>query len=108
MSTPTKSPFARIIENAFHTGGEMTVVLKGLEEPFRGQVQDYDGEIFTLFHSGCCQGMLWTFCLSDVMACGLVVPVPQNLSSCDNASASQGHQDLGDDEDGDTVNIENM
>lgn len=68
--------FKRSIESAFHTASEMVVHIKGQEESFRGVVQDYDGEYFTLFHSGCCQGVLWTLRIEDVIACALVIPKP--------------------------------
>jgi hypothetical protein len=73
--------FQQLIQSAFDTGNEVIVFARGLEESFRGKVQDFDGESFTLFHSGCCHGLLWTFRLEDVLTCALVVALPSDPES---------------------------
>ena len=69
------------LASAFHHNSEVIVYVKGQQTPFRGSVQDLDATHFSLFHNGCCQGLLWTFAIADVQACALVIPVPQGRQS---------------------------
>jgi hypothetical protein len=70
--------FARIIQNAFESGGEVIVILRGQDESFRGQVRDFDGIHFTVFHRGRSNGFLWAFRLEDVLSCALLIPEPNS------------------------------
>jgi len=90
--------FKKMIESAFHHGDEMIVHIKGQEDAFRGIVQDYDGEFFTLFHHGCCNGIVWAFRLEDVLTCALIVPVPEMLRR--HHSPNQNWS-----EEGDTIDV---
>jgi hypothetical protein len=90
--------FKKMIESAFHAGGEMIIHIKGQEEGFRGIVQDFDGEFFTLFHNGCCNGLVWAFRLEDVLTCALVVPIPQTIQCA-------GFSNLNCPEEGDPIDV---
>ncbi|MBO9538990.1 hypothetical protein J7643_00175 [bacterium] len=84
--------FERMIREAFHSGCEAKVYIRGVPDTyFHGRVQDVEDGYFSLFHSGASRGMLWAFRFEDVAACALetrlpaAVPLPDPLA--DSVSA---------------------
>lgn len=69
--------FRQLITSAFESGSDVIVHLRGHGDSFRGSIRDYNSECFTLFHSGCCHGVLWAFRFEDILTCALLIPLAQ-------------------------------
>ncbi|MEB3245812.1 MAG: hypothetical protein VKJ06_07505 [Vampirovibrionales bacterium] len=69
--------FDKLLKNALDTGAEVIVETRFCGDALRGRVLDFDGEGFTIFHSGTGGGVLWAFKLADVAYCGLIVERPE-------------------------------
>jgi hypothetical protein len=72
--------FDRLLKTALDTGAEVIVETKYECNGVKGRVLDFDGQHFSIFHSGTDGGMLWVFRLVDVAYCGLVLELPSSLS----------------------------
>jgi hypothetical protein len=69
-----------MIQSAYDAGSDIVVYIRGIQDVFRGTVRSIEQDTFTLFHNGCCNGMLWQFHFSDVLTVALVLPLPRELT----------------------------
>lgn len=77
--------FEHTLKAAHESGAEVIVQFKHhCCDQYKGRILELTKDTFNLFHSGPSGGMLWTFQMSDIAFCGLVLELP-NLE----AEASQ-------------------
>ncbi len=74
----------RLLHTALDTGAEAILYVRGVSDVyFRGQVQDLDEQFVALFlpsEDDEAEGMLWAFRHADIVGCGLVTRLPENVS----------------------------
>lgn len=78
--TSNPDMFRAMIASAFDAGSTVAIYLRGApDQRFQGSVQDVSAEAFALYHSGDGCGWHWAFCFTDVVAVGLLTPLPADL-----------------------------
>ena len=80
--SPIPSLFHATVASAFDAGATVAVHLRGVpDRRFQGCVQDVTDDAFVLYHAGSGEGWRWAFQFADVVAVGLLTPLPADLTS---------------------------